>query len=65
MPKVHLRLLLEVLREKLNHPPRGYQSQLPVAITQPFMSNAHLKTYAIKNDLVLKLVGKLILHSAN
>ena len=25
--------------------PRGYQSQLPVAITQPFMSNAHIKIY--------------------
>ena len=47
MPKVHLRFLLEVLPEKLKHPPRGYESQLPVAITQPFMSNAHIKTYVM------------------
>ena len=45
MPKVQLRLLLEVLPEKLNRPPRGYQSQLPVAMTQPFMCNAHIKIY--------------------
>ena len=45
VPKVQLRLLLEVLPEKFNHPPRGYQSQLPVAMTQPFMSNAHIKIY--------------------
>ena len=55
MSKVYLRLLLEVLSAKLNHPQRGYQSQLLVAITQPFMSNAHIKTYAIKKRFGAKI----------
>ena len=56
MPKVHLRLLLEVLCKNLNR-----RAALPGAITQLFMSNAHTKIICHMN----RLVGKFILHSAS